>query len=437
MNSQAEIDRLKEYYAELKETIDDALSEAKTQKMSHFLSLPDVSDEAKKTIRLCKEVVAPFINALAYVVNNRLMIENVETVIQEHINSPKLLTGDEIYDVLETLNPYTVVDFISTIRETSNCTEDLIKAFANDDKNAFVRILRENACDTRIISCLCQACWQNFDSGFFAQGDDALYLIDAECHNPKHTDDGLDEGIQTSNGNVLDCLEALSETDLDDEAFDEQFELSIKALHQNAFDVFCYYARFYFASYGDFRPKEKRLIDAILNNPLGEELLDQFKAQVEHEKELKALETKDFALPDDYFMLPTVAFGSDEFFYLKAKIRQKGVAVFTAFINYLAESGFIENNKATKELLAFRLTGRIRPKGALPKILWHGRNDKPYELIYIVKHFCDRGDYKKMRDFFEGPEWVKNHDSSYAIGADSEFRRYLSELYPEVCVFKK
>ena len=147
MNSQAEIDRLKEYYAELKETIDDALSEAKTQKMSHFLSLPDVSDEAKKTIRLCKEVVAPFINALAYVVNNRLMIENVETVIQEHINSPKLLTGDEIYDVLETLNPYTVVDFISTIRETSNCTEDLIKAFANDDKNAFVRILRENACD--------------------------------------------------------------------------------------------------------------------------------------------------------------------------------------------------------------------------------------------------------------------------------------------------
>jgi hypothetical protein len=40
----------------------------------------------------------------------------------------------------------------------------------------------------------------------------------------------------------------------------------------------------------------------------------------------------------------------------------------------------------------------------LPAIEWHGKNNKPYELIYIVRNFSDRGDYRKMRLFFQGPE---------------------------------
>lgn len=437
MNSQAEIDRQKEYYAELKETIEDARSELDTQKMTYFLSSQSISDKAKTTVRLCLEVLAPFVNALAYIVNNRLIIENVETVIQEYIDSIKLLTANEIYDVLDELNPYTIVDFISTIQGTTDCTEGLIKAIANDDKDVFVGILRENTCDTTIISCLCQACWKKFDDGFWTQGDDALFFVDAQCRNPQHDEDFMERAIHTSTSDVMESLVALSETDLEDEAFDERLEASFMAMRQNACDVFCYYARFYYASYGDFRPKEKRLINAILDNPLASELFDYFKVRIEREKTENELKNTDFTLPDDYFMQPTVAFESDEFFYLKAKVRQKGVDVFTSFINYLAESGFIENSKATKTLLAFRLTGRNRPDGDLPKIHWYGRNEKPYELIYIVKHLCDRGDYKKMRSFFEGPKWVKNHDSSYANGADSEFRRRMAELYPEVCEFRK
>ena len=42
-----------------------------------------------------------------------------------------------------------------------------------------------------------------------------------------------------------------------------------------------------------------------------------------------------------------------------------------------------------------------------------------------------------MRRFFEGPEWVKEKDSSYAHSADTEFRREMAEFYPEVCEFKK
>ena len=42
-----------------------------------------------------------------------------------------------------------------------------------------------------------------------------------------------------------------------------------------------------------------------------------------------------------------------------------------------------------------------------------------------------------MRRFFEGPEWVQEKDSSYAKSEDSEFRKRMSELYPEICEFKK
>ena len=42
-----------------------------------------------------------------------------------------------------------------------------------------------------------------------------------------------------------------------------------------------------------------------------------------------------------------------------------------------------------------------------------------------------------MRLFFQGPEWVKDRDSSYANSADPEFRRKIAEFYPGVCELKK
>ena len=37
-----------------------------------------------------------------------------------------------------------------------------------------------------------------------------------------------------------------------------------------------------------------------------------------------------------------------------------------------------------------------------------------FENILTFAHFLDRGDYMKMRRFFEGPKWVKEKDISYA-----------------------
>lgn len=60
-----------------------------------------------------------------------------------------------------------------------------------------------------------------------------------------------------------------------------------------------------------------------------------------------------------------------------------------------------------------------------------------FENILTFAHFLDRGDYMKMRRFFEGPKWVKEKDISYAPSADTEFRRKMSEFYPGICEFMK
>ena len=85
-------------------------------------------------------------------------------------------------------------------------------------------------------------------------------------------------------------------------------------------------------------------------------------------------------------------------------VEDKGAELFTEFINYVAEKGYIEDNPAVKNLFAYRLTGYYRPEGGLPPIVWNGRNGKSYELIHIP---------------------------------DIEFKRKMTEFYPSVCEFKK
>ena len=187
--------------------------------------------------------------------------------------------------------------------------------------------------------------------------------------------------------------------------------------------------------YDDFTLKERNLIDPILDNPLAKDLIDKIREEYENPQPQPAAP---FALPDDFFGWQHKANSPKEYFYMDNAFKKKGVETFVAFINWLAEKGYIADNNEVKALFAYRLTGRCRPEGKeLPAIAWHGKNNKPYELIYIVKNFSDRGDYRKMRLFFQGPEWVKDRDSSYANSADSEFKRQVAEFYPEACDFRK
>ena len=195
------------------------------------------------------------------------------------------------------------------------------------------------------------------------------------------------------------------------------------------------YLRYYWDFYDDFLLKERNLIAPILDNPIAKDLIDRVREGYESPKQKPS---EPFAFPDDFLDWQHKSNTSKEYFYMDDAFKKKSVETFVVFINWLADKGYIAEDNEVKALLAYRLTGRCRPEvESQPVIEWRGKNNKPYELIYIVKSFSDRGDYRKMRLFFHGPEWVKDRDSSYANSSDSEFRRKMAEFYPGVCELKK
>ena len=106
-----------------------------------------------------------------------------------------------------------------------------------------------------------------------------------------------------------------------------------------------------------------------------------------------------------------------------------GSKQFELFINKLSELGYIDPAPAVKRLFAYRFSGRMRPVKVAP-IEWHGKNGNSYELIYLVRNMTERANYRKMRNFFFGPKWVADRDSSYARGADYRLKETLHKLYP-------
>ena len=72
------------------------------------------------------------------------------------------------------------------------------------------------------------------------------------------------------------------------------------------------------------------------------------------------------------------------------------------------------------------MTGYGRPDHLEP-IQWFAKDS--YELVFLVKTLPIKTDYKKMKEFFFGPEWLKEKDSSYAYLADKEFKEQLSQTY--------
>jgi len=167
-----------------------------------------------------------------------------------------------------------------------------------------------------------------------------------------------------------------------------------------------------------FKMRERRIIDAILARPEAAAIPATQKADGDG-----------FSLPTDYFSKSSGLANADEHFNLRHEVIAAGPERFTELINYLSESGYIENSLAVKQLFAYRFSGRMRPEMVVP-LEWHGRNGKSYELIYLVKMLTERGDYRKMRQFFYGPAWPKDRFSSYARGADYRLKEALHKLYP-------
>ena len=426
MNGIDEISKKRLYIEGLKQAIALPLPEELGRDLEEIFQDHETEEDIKETMRLWIEVEGPFSNAIVFVHNNRFLVEEKDAILNGDEETPFMMP-DAIFNILRTLLKTTVMEFLSVLQIPSNEKTQLLDCVARDDKAGFVSLFERTQCDTTALAKLCSNCMDGSSVGFEMKDDDLCYYLEhvASRLNKKESDD--EERMLEAVKRFQPSAEVLLADDDSDEALNRYFTDYRHFLETDL----ATHLHYYWDWYDDFTLKERNLIEPILDHPLAVDLVNRI-----WEEYKASFDDTPFSLPNDFFHSRCAA-DDTEHLHIKLSVEDKGAVLFTEFINYVAEKGYIEDSPAVKNLFAYRLTGYYRPEGELPPIIWNGRNGKSYELIYLFRYLCDRGDYKKMRRFFEGPEWVKEKDSSYAHSADTEFRRKMAEFYPGVCEFKK
>ena len=423
MNNQEVIRRNKLYYEGLESAIAQPIPEASAKKLDAIINDAENDKDYRLVLKLWKEVVAPLDVAIAFIHDNRVLPQEKELVVNEETNAP-FMQPDEIYGTLKSLILPTVGEFLSVLPISSGDKKALYDLVEKGNKEGFVSLLEKTRCDTTPLARLCSHCMDDVMAGLTMTDEERSYAIDYLVGALSQNED--DENCRVAAAALQPYIEAKDKEEPPESL--EQFSEDYFGLLLSQLTADLHY---YWNYYDLYTLKERNLIEPLFDHPLAMDLVNQI-----WEEYKAALDKEPFTLPDDFFEWQHKSNTPKEFFYMDDALKKQGVDTLVAFIDWLADKGYIADDSEVKALFAYRLTGRCRPEGEeLPVIEWHGRNGKSYELIYLVRFLSDRGDYRKMRRFFTGPEWVKDCDSSYANSADSEFRKQMSEFYPEVCKF--
>ena len=426
MNGIDEISKKRLYIEGLKQAIALPLPEEFGRDLEEIFQDDETEEDIKETMRFWKEVEGPFSNAIVFVHNNRFLLKEKDAVLNGDEETPFMMP-EELFNVLRTLLKSTVMEFLSVLQLPSGEKTQLLDCVERDDKAEFASLLERTRCDTTPLAKLCSSCMDGSSVGFEMKDDDLAYYLEHVVSRLNKKENADDESMLEAVKRFQPSAEVLLAEDDSDEAINRYFADYRHFLETDL----ATHLHYYWDLHDEFTLKERNLIEPILEHPLAVDLVNRI-----WEEYKASFDDTPFSLPDDFFHSKCAA-DDTEHLHVKLSVEDKGAELFTEFINYVAEKGYIEDSPAVKSLFAYRLTGYYRPEGDLPHIVWSGRNGKSYELIYILRYLCDRGDYKKMRRFFEGPDWVKEKDSSYAHSADTEFRRKMSEFYPGICEFKK
>lgn len=391
----SEAERLKLYYKGLNEAGSSKQIATAHPDLVSDKEEPDTDPALLENDDLYLQILLPLYYKLAYVYNNRFIHEDISLY---NPAPQRVLTAKEIYDALQVFAPYAVPEIIRTIGCSSATMTLLQQAFDAQDEDAFVHIIDTSDCDLLLTSSICADVWPKIVYHTDPSDEDianSLEVVASLFMNEEHP-------IRRSSKELSEATDCLSE-DGDEESYMRKYD----RYNQDLFDYMC---QFYRDNYDRFKPKERKQIEPIILQGGG--YIDI-----------------EFCLPDDYFSFHNEAGDTKEYFGLSPEVIKAGVEPFVQLVDYLAEVGYIDASAATKQLFAYRFSGRMRPKKVEP-IEWHGKNGNSYELIYLVRNLTERANYRKMRSFFTGPKWVKDRDSSYARGADYHLKAYLHQLYP-------
>lgn len=393
----SEAERLKLYYKGLNEAGSSKQIAAAHPDLVSDYEESDDNAESFEGDSFYLNSMLPLYYKLAYVYNNRFIHENISLY---NPAPQRVLTAKEIYDALQVFAPYAVPEIIRTIGCSSATMTLLRQAFDAQDEDAFVRIIDTSDCDLLLTSCICEDVWPKIVYHTDPSDEDIANSLDVVAsifRNEEHP-------IRRSSKELCEATDSLFE-DGDEDTYMRKYD----RYNQDLFDYMC---EFYRDNYDRFKPKERKQIEPIILQGGG------------------YIDTE-FCLPHDYFSFHNEAGDAKEYFGLHPEVIKAGVEPFVRLVNYLAESGYINSSAATKQLFAYRFSGRMRPEKD-ESIKWHGKNGNSYELIYLVRNLTERANYRKMRNFFTGPKWVKDRDSSYSRGADYHLKAYLHRLYPKL-----
>ena len=418
MNNNEAIRRTKLYLEGLEKAIAQSIPETAAKELDDIINNPEGNQEQQAALCLWKEVVAPLDVAIAFIYNNRVLPQYKEQIVNDETEMP-FMQPDVIFNTLKTLITPAVGEFLSVLPISSGKKKELHDCVERDDKDGFISLLEKTHCDTTSLARLCSHCMDDVMAGLTMTDEEGVLSLEHLVGTVYGDDDN--ERCREAVAQLQPHLEHPDEEDTPestDSFYSDFFDFLVSQLTADL--------HYYWEYYDLFTLRERNLIEPILEHPLAVDLVNELWEEY--------WANLPFDLPNDFFHSKCAA-DDTEHLYLKHPIESKGVEVFTEFINYVAEKGFIENSPSVKRLFAYRLSGYYRPEGDLSPIVWKGNNGKSYELIYTLRYLCDRASYPKMRRFFTGPEWVKEKDSSYALSADSNFRLRMSEFYPGVCPF--
>lgn len=410
----SEAERQKLYYQGLKKASEYHLPDGVLSVIQDNLADPRFGAVYRETASLTCNVLAPLHRVISFIINNRLIHEYMGELVEQAKENTVLCTADDIFLSLCSVEPYAAEEIIRTIDADSATIEHLRQCFQERDKQAFLATINENHCGLQAISWLCKSIWPDTSAVFNQPFEDIFTTMDALSVTNTEEQDNSAQTLMRSSERLSD--EALKIMNGDDGDAQRYFT----AQYENAKNTLVWLREFYTDNVKLFKIRERRIIEALLARPEATAIPSTQKADGDG-----------FTLPSDYFSRTSGLGHADEHFNLRHEVVIAGPERFTELVNYLSECGYIENSLTVKQLFAYRFSGRMRPEMVVP-LEWHGHNGKSYELIYLVKMLTERGDYRKMRQFFYAPKWVKDRDSSYAKNASYEFKQQINQIYPKI-----
>ena len=410
----SEGERQKLYYQGLKKASEYHLPDNVLSAIQDNLADPRFSAVYHETVALTCNVLAPLHRVISFIINNRLIHEYMGELVAQAKEDTVLCTADDIFLSLCSVEPYTAEEIIRTIDGDSATIERLRQCYQERDRQTFAATINENHCGLQTVSWLCRNIWPDTSAVFNQPFEDIFTTMDAlSVTNTLEQDNSAQTLLRSSERLSDEALKIMNGDDGDAQRY-------FTAQYENAKNTLVWLRGLYTDNIKSFKLRERRIIEAILARPEAAAIPATQK-----------VDGDGFSLPTDYFSQTSGLAHADEHFNLRHEVIAAGPERFTELINYLSESGYIDNSLAVKQLFAYRFSGRMRPEMVVP-LEWHGRNSKAYELIYLVKMLTERGDYRKMRRFFFGPDWPKDRDSSYAKNASYEYKKNINQPYRNV-----